>query len=120
MVGVDPTTEAWINRSTALASLRWKPWLVGVLVVVTVVADSVRAPAKQWTASLYIDAVHGYQSVGRPLVGRWIECRFRPTCSRYSIEAVRMHGIGRGLFLTAQRLLRCRRSIPLGTMDNVP
>ena len=34
-------------------------------------------------------------------------CRFTPTCSQYAIEAVRVHGILRGLALTSWRILRC-------------
>ena len=34
-------------------------------------------------------------------------CRFTPTCSQYAIEAVRVHGILRGLALTFWRILRC-------------
>jgi len=34
-------------------------------------------------------------------------CRFTPTCSAYAVEALRVHGAGRGLLLTVKRLLRC-------------
>ena len=34
-------------------------------------------------------------------------CRFQPSCSRYAEEAIRTHGPGRGVVLTARRLLRC-------------
>lgn len=35
-------------------------------------------------------------------------CRFTPTCSHYAAAALRRHGLGRGLWLTTRRLLRCR------------
>ena len=35
-------------------------------------------------------------------------CRFHPTCSEYSIEALRVHGALRGSWLTLRRLLRCQ------------
>lgn len=46
-------------------------------------------------------------------------CRFLPTCSEYSAEAVRKHGPVRGGYLTLWRLLRCH---PLckGGADPVP
>jgi uncharacterized protein len=34
-------------------------------------------------------------------------CRFQPTCSEYSIEAFRAHGVVRGCWLTIRRILRC-------------
>ena len=34
-------------------------------------------------------------------------CRFEPTCSHYSIEALKTHGALRGTWLTLRRLLRC-------------
>ena len=46
-------------------------------------------------------------------------CRFTPTCSNYSIEAIERHGILKGLFLSVKRVLRCN---PLcrGGYDPVP
>ena len=44
---------------------------------------------------------------------RWISpglprrCKYEPTCSRYTVEAIREFGILRGLVLGAWRLLRC-------------
>ena len=35
-------------------------------------------------------------------------CRFSPSCSHYAVDALRTHGVGRGLLLTARRLARCR------------
>ena len=34
-------------------------------------------------------------------------CRFVPTCSEYAMEAVERHGVVRGGFMAAWRLLRC-------------
>lgn len=35
-------------------------------------------------------------------------CRYWPTCSEYSREALERHGARRGVLLTARRLARCR------------
>jgi putative membrane protein insertion efficiency factor len=34
-------------------------------------------------------------------------CRFHPTCSRYAIDAVRLHGPLKGSVLALRRLARC-------------
>lgn len=34
-------------------------------------------------------------------------CRFSPTCSQYTIEALRKHGPVKGLWLAIRRILRC-------------
>ena len=72
------------------------------------------------TARAYIGAVHLYQNLGRPVLSGRVVCRFSPSCSDYSIEAVQRHGILRGLVLTCDRLSRCNHGTPLGTYDPVP
>lgn len=34
-------------------------------------------------------------------------CRYMPSCSEYSLEALRLHGPVRGSYLTVRRLARC-------------
>ena len=46
-------------------------------------------------------------------------CKFYPTCSVYAMEAVERHGVSRGLWLAAKRVLRCRPFAP-GGHDPVP
>jgi putative membrane protein insertion efficiency factor len=90
-----------------------------VLVMGLTVLDGLRAPDRQLTGPAYIALVHGYQKGGRPLLEGWVRCRFQPTCSNYSIEAVRRHGFTRGIGLTVMRLWRCRSTVQLGTADPV-
>jgi uncharacterized protein len=56
-------------------------------------------------------AVRLYQWLLAPLIpllfGPTGGCRFQPTCSHYALEALRVHGLFGGLYLTARRLLRC-------------
>ena len=90
------------------------------VLVLMLVLDSTRAPANQVSAYLYIQTVHVYQYFGRPLLAGRVECRYQPTCSDYSIEAVQTYGIRRGLMLTFSRINSCTASVPKGTYDPVP
>ena len=82
--------------------------------------DVSRQPEQQLTARVYIGSVHVYQALGRPLLKGKVACRYRPTCSDYSIEAVRQHGTMRGLALTYRRIRSCTSDVPMGTIDPVP
>ena len=46
-----------------------------------------------------------YQRLISPLMPA--HCRYHPTCSAYAVEAIRSHGVARGLVLAGWRLLRC-------------
>lgn len=46
-----------------------------------------------------------YRYTLSPLFGSC--CRFEPSCSRYASEALREHGLLKGLWLTVRRLSRC-------------
>jgi uncharacterized protein len=52
-----------------------------------------------------------YQTVISPalhmLAGPGMGCRFQPTCSQYAIEALKIHGPFKGLWLAIKRILRC-------------
>jgi putative membrane protein insertion efficiency factor len=87
------------------------------IMILFVVLDSYRSPANQVTGCLYVTGVHLYQVIGRPLLKGRIQCRYQPTCSEYSIEAVRVYGIRRGLLLTVKRINSCTTKVPLGTPD---
>jgi putative membrane protein insertion efficiency factor len=61
--------------------------------------------------------IGAYQRVLSPLLGA--NCRFHPSCSQYAKDAVLKHGILRGAFLAAQRIVRCNPWNP-GGVDFVP
>lgn len=46
-------------------------------------------------------------------------CRYSPSCSSYAHEALEVHGLRAGLWLSARRLLRCRPGAAGGS-DPVP
>jgi putative membrane protein insertion efficiency factor len=99
-------------------------WILVVAVVVLAAAticDWTRPPRQQISVALYERIViGGYRVVLKPLSGRFVHCRFQPTCSRYSEEAMLAHGFPKGLWLTTARLFRCMPWVPLGTRDPVP
>jgi hypothetical protein len=61
--------------------------------------------------------IRGYQRFLSPLLGR--HCRFYPTCSQYTLEAVERFGFLRGAWLGAKRMVRCGPWHP-GGYDPVP
>lgn len=61
--------------------------------------------------------VRAYQLVIGPFFGH--HCRFEPTCSHYSLQALKSHGVIRGLWLSLRRLLKCHPFHP-GGFDPVP
>jgi uncharacterized protein len=84
------------------------------------VVDAERPPNDQMAARCYLAGIYCYRAVIHPVTERFIRCPFRPSCSRYSEEAVRRFGIARGLKLTIVRLWSCRSSVAPGTLDMVP
>ena len=46
-----------------------------------------------------------YQAAVSPFLGK--HCRFYPSCSAYTAEAIDIHGAFSGIFLGVKRILRC-------------
>jgi putative membrane protein insertion efficiency factor len=96
-------------------------WLALLLLFfLLAVADSLRPPSRQASVRVFTAAVAGYHHYLHPLTGRYIRCRYQPTCSRYAVEAVQKYGIAKGLLLSYRRIRSCRRTVPQGTIDPVP
>ena len=53
-----------------------------------------------------------YRAVISPMMPN--ACRFTPSCSVYALEALRVHGADKGLWLTLARLSRCHPITWLG------
>ncbi|MGW3467073.1 membrane protein insertion efficiency factor YidD [Saccharopolyspora sp. NPDC000995] len=81
--------------------------------------DRLRAPARRPSplAWVLLGPVHVYRKVISPLLPP--SCRFYPSCSTYAVEALTVHGLFRGGWLTLRRLLRCGPWHP-GGLDPVP
>lgn len=62
-------------------------------------------------ASVFIFMVQVYRKTLSPLkyalLGPGSGCRFQPTCSAYAIGCLRSLPLGRALYLSARRVLRC-------------
>jgi uncharacterized protein len=91
------------------------------LTITLIFADSRRPAAHQLSARIYVGIVHTYQHFSnKGILTPYVRCRFNPTCSHYSEEAVRKYGLRKGFLMTADRLWRCRSSVPASTSDPVP
>ena len=55
-------------------------------------------------------ALIGLVNAYRLLLSPWLgsNCRFEPSCSAYSLQALRQHGAVQGSYLTLRRLVRCQ------------
>ncbi|MEI6185181.1 MAG: membrane protein insertion efficiency factor YidD [Bacteroidota bacterium] len=54
----------------------------------------------------FILLIKFYQYVISPMMGP--KCRYTPTCSQYTIEALKKHGILKGGWLGLKRISSCR------------
>jgi putative membrane protein insertion efficiency factor len=60
---------------------------------------------RDWPRQLLLGIVKAYRLLLSPWLG--CGCRFEPTCSAYSLQALERHGAARGSYLTLRRLARC-------------
>ena len=57
------------------------------------------------STKLLIKIIKGYKYLISPLIGH--SCRYLPTCSEYSIDALKEFGLVKGLFISIKRILSC-------------
>jgi len=93
---------------------------VFALFVVAAAGDTLRPADRQVSARVYVGLVEFYQADISPRLRPYITCRYEPTCSEYSKQAVTRFGILDGLALSWRRLNSCQRTVPMGTLDPVP
>jgi putative membrane protein insertion efficiency factor len=66
---------------------------------------------------LILVLIKGYRTLLSPMLGR--NCRFYPTCSDYTYQAIEKFGVARGLYLGLRRILKCH-PFHEGGFDPVP
>lgn len=66
---------------------------------------------------IFINIIKFYQRFISPL--KPPTCRFYPTCSSYSIEAIEVHGALKGSWMAIKRISKCHPMHP-GGFDPVP
>ena len=54
---------------------------------------------------ILIKFIKGYKFLISPLLGH--SCRYLPTCSEYSIEALETHGLIKGTMISFKRIITC-------------
>ena len=54
---------------------------------------------------ILIKLIKGYRFLISPLLGH--SCRYLPTCSEYSIEALKTFGFFKGILISIKRILSC-------------
>ena len=67
--------------------------------------------------SVALRLIRFYQHYISPGLGS--NCRFYPSCSQYTYEAVEKYGVGRGSWMGFKRILRCN-PFSKGGFDPVP
>ena len=65
--------------------------------------------------AISIKLIKGYKFLVSPLFGN--SCRYLPTCSDYSIEALKTFGFLKGTFISLKRILSCHPIKFLGWGD---
>ncbi|MEA3446147.1 MAG: membrane protein insertion efficiency factor YidD [Bacteroidota bacterium] len=60
---------------------------------------------KKLLSKIFIGIVKFYQYVISPITPA--SCRYTPTCSAYSVEAIKKHGPYKGGYLAVKRFLSC-------------
>jgi uncharacterized protein len=65
----------------------------------------------------FLFGIRVYQKIISPLFPS--SCRFYPSCSEYSFQAIQAYGLIKGIFLSMKRIMRCHPFCP-GGVDPLP
>ena len=67
--------------------------------------------------AILVGIIRTYQILLSPRIGQ--VCRYYPTCSHYGLEAIKVHGAGKGSLLAAWRVMRCH-PWATGGIEHIP
>lgn len=81
------------------------------------VMELIASASEKTACALLRFVIVAYQVIVSPMLGK--QCRFYPSCSHYALAAIERHGLLKGAFLGACRLMRCNGFFP-GGYDPVP
>jgi uncharacterized protein len=77
----------------------------------------VLSPKNERMKDFFLFLIRVYKKIFSPFLGR--HCRFWPTCSDYTAQAIEKYGAAKGLWLGAKRLFKCH-PFHAGGVDPVP
>lgn len=68
---------------------------------------------------IFIGLIKLYRLLISPMLGA-NKCRYQPTCSQYTMDAINEWGVFRGVFMGAKRLARCHPWSTHAHYDPIP
>lgn len=60
---------------------------------------------KDLLKKFFVGLIRFYQAAISPYLGQ--NCRYTPTCSEYSVQALEKHGVIKGSWLSLKRIVSC-------------
>ena len=95
--------------------------LLALLAVLVIVLHDWGAPTRRDIGvKIAVFTIDQYRSYVSPRLGKYVQCRFKPSCSRYGREAMLKYGLGSGSWRTFKRIVRCNPiTTKRGTVDPV-
>lgn len=68
---------------------------------------------------MFIFFIRFYQN-GISIILPYNQCKFYPSCSEYSIEAIKKYGTLLGMWISIKRMMKCHPYSKSGGFDQVP
>lgn len=91
--------------------------IIAVVAVFVVAHDASVPIERQYSTRSAVFAIEQYRHFVSPWIGRFVQCRFEPTCSVYGLAVVKKYGAIKGGWMAIVRVARCGPWTPMGTVD---